>query len=167
MVSLIRSNNFESVAVFLESIPFQIVIFIITLYCLFGDDIRVAGFRQSADIVFDGLNISCLVTSVNTKIIFSIEILLTVLSKEGYFLSFFFWLDVISTISLLLDINMFNEAVGLTGSAKQAKNTASLARAGRASRVGTKAGRVVRLVRLIRLVKLYKSATKEEKEDKV
>lgn len=46
---------------------------------------------------------------------FSIEIILSVLVKEGYFLSFFFWLDTISTISLLLDINMFNEAVGLSG----------------------------------------------------
>lgn len=46
---------------------------------------------------------------------FSIEIILSVLTKEGYFLSFFFWLDTISTISLLLDINMFNEAVGLSG----------------------------------------------------
>lgn len=91
---------------------------------------------------------------------------MSVIVKEEYFLSFFFFLDSISTISLLLDISMFNEAVGLSGDTSGAQNTAALARAGRASRVGTKAGRVVRLVRLIRLVKLYKTAS-EEKDDKV
>jgi hypothetical protein len=48
---------------------------------------------------------------------FSIEIILSVIVKEGYFLSFFFWLDSISTISLLLDIQLFTVAVGLSGSA--------------------------------------------------
>ncbi|CAD8192164.1 unnamed protein product [Paramecium octaurelia] len=151
-----RASIFEIV---LESTVFQVIINILTLYALFGDDIRVAAFRLSADIVFDALNITCL-------IMFSTEIILSVIVKEGYFLSFFFWLDSISTISLLLDINLFNQAVGLSGAGGQAKNTAGLARAGRASRVGTKAGRVVRLVRLIRLVKIYKSANKED-DDKV
>ncbi|CAK87607.1 unnamed protein product (macronuclear) [Paramecium tetraurelia] len=151
-----RASIFEIV---LESTVFQVIINILTLYALFGDDIRVAAFRLSADIVFDALNITCLV-------MFSTEIILSVIVKEGYFLSFFFWLDSISTISLLLDINLFNQAVGLSGAGGQAKNTAGLARAGRASRVGTKAGRVVRLVRLIRLVKIYKSANKED-DDKV
>ncbi|CAD8081120.1 unnamed protein product [Paramecium primaurelia] len=151
-----RASIFEIV---LESTVFQVIINILTLYALFGDDIRVAAFRLSADIVFDALNITCL-------IMFSTEIILSVIVKEGYFLSFFFWLDTISTISLLLDISLFNQAVGLSGAGGQAKNTAGLARAGRASRVGTKAGRVVRLVRLIRLVKVYKSANKDD-EDKV
>lgn len=35
-----------------------------TLYALFGDDVRVAAFRLSADIVFDALNITCLVRTV-------------------------------------------------------------------------------------------------------
>jgi 3-dehydroquinate dehydratase len=58
--------------------------------------------------------------------------------KPDYFLSFFFWLDVISTISLILDIQLISSEMGLNGGGGQATNTASLARAGRASRVGTK-----------------------------
>lgn len=52
---------------------------------------------KSADIVFDVITIIIL-------IVFSIEIFLSTISKPGYVLSFFFWLDVISTISLLIDI---------------------------------------------------------------
>lgn len=56
--------------------------------------------------------------------------------KEDYLNSFFFWLDIVSTLSLVLDIQLISNQIGLGGS--QAANTASLARAGRASRVGTK-----------------------------
>ncbi|KRX00510.1 Adenylyl cyclase class-3/4/guanylyl cyclase [Pseudocohnilembus persalinus] len=83
---------------------------------------------------------------------------MSVIAKPGYKFSFFFWLDIISTVSLILDIQVISNAI-FYNSGNQAVNTVNLARAGRASRIGTKAGRVVRLVRLIRIVKLYKAST--------
>ena len=44
---------------------------------------------------------------------FSFEIALSVIVRKDYFNSFFFWLDIISTVSLILDINMFAGSVGL------------------------------------------------------
>jgi hypothetical protein len=35
---------------------------------------------------------------------FILEIVLTVIAKDDYIFGFFFWLDVISTVSLILDI---------------------------------------------------------------
>ena len=67
---------------------------------------------------------------------FFIEIFISVFVNDGYFSSFFFWLDIISTVSMFLDIQMFTVAVGLN--AGSAKNSASIARAGRASRLGTR-----------------------------
>ena len=83
---------------------------------------------------------------------FTIEITITSIFKQYYFKGFFFWLDVISTLSILLDISW-----PLFGSSDSsgASGVASLTRASRVSRVGTKAGRIVRL---IGLVKLYKQA---------
>ena len=72
-------------------------------------------------------------------------------------LGFFFWLDLLSTVSLIFDIGWISDGIFGT-SAENAQNAAQLARASRASKVGSRAGRIVRLVRLIRLVKLYKSA---------
>ena len=46
---------------FLEGNPFQLYITLLTIYALFGDDIRVMAFDKDADIVFDVLNIICLV----------------------------------------------------------------------------------------------------------
>ncbi len=98
------------------------------MYALFADDIRVMAFRKDADIGFDIINIICLIT-------FMTEIIISVIVREGYFLSFFFWLDLISTVSLILDIQMVSQLL-FYGS--KAASAASIARAGRASRVGTK-----------------------------
>lgn len=68
-----------------------------TIYALFGDDIRVITTTKSADLYFDVITISAMST-------FTIEILLGMLSKISYTCSFYFWLDLISTISLILDI---------------------------------------------------------------
>ncbi len=70
-------------------------------------------------------------------------------------MSFFFWLDILSTISLIFDIGWISDGLFEAG---DAGNASQIARAGRASRIGTRAGRIVRIVRLIRLVKLYKHA---------
>lgn len=97
-------------------------------------------------------------------VLFGIELILASIGKPDYFNSFFFWLDLVSTLSLITDIKFIWDP--LTGGDAQGEggdsaDAASLARASRGARIGTKAGRmtrVIRLIRLIRIVKLYKSA---------
>ena len=83
---------------------------------------------------------------------FLIEIFFASLVKDDYFLTFFFWLDIISTISMFPDIGWIWNAITGSGSAT---SVGSLAKTSRASRV-TRVIRIVRLIRLIRIVKLYK-----------
>ena len=70
---------------------------IITLYALFGDDVRVLTTDKNGDPTYWTLNIIALIA-------FSLEIIVASLCKENYFNGFFFWLDIVSTLSLLLDI---------------------------------------------------------------
>ncbi|KAF4703590.1 Ion transport protein, partial [Perkinsus olseni] len=130
---------------------FSFITSVITIYALFGDDIRVSSTSQSADTTFDVL------TSISL-VIFVIEVTAASVGKEGYIWSFFFFLDSLSTASLILDLTFVAEALfGGGGGSSDAR----VARAGRASRAGTRAGRVVRIIRLIRLlriIKLYKAA---------
>ncbi|EGR27667.1 hypothetical protein IMG5_191510 [Ichthyophthirius multifiliis] len=123
----------------------------ITIYALFGDDTRVLVTDKNGDPIFWTINIVVL-------ILFGLEIILASLVNPGYFNGFFFYLDIVSTISLLLDIGWVTEH--LFDTTKPAKNSSSqqLQKAGRASRVGTRTGRIVRIVRLVRLIKLYKRA---------
>lgn len=86
----------------LHNIFFQIFITVVALYSLFSDDIRIASTNNSADLGFDIVHIILI-------FIFSIEIVLNWISSEDYRLSFFFFLDVISSLSLILDISMITQ----------------------------------------------------------
>lgn len=92
-------------------------------------------------------------------ILFFLEICMSTYATPRYNLSFFFWLDLVSTISMIPDCGWIWNAIidkesgdggGGTGAADLAKNS----RAGRITRVI----RIIRLIRLIRIVKLYKQA---------
>lgn len=91
--------------IILENIFFTIVIALITIYSLFSEDIKILFTQKGADIVFNILNIIALV-------LFSVEIIFGFIGKPVYRWSFFFWLDIISTVSMLLDLtwisNEFN-----------------------------------------------------------
>jgi hypothetical protein len=115
---------------------------LITIYSLFFDDIRSLGFPKSADNVFYIITCFCMFC-------FLIEILLASIAKDDYFLTFFFWLDLVSTLSMITDVGWVMSGKNSGG------NVGSLAKTGRASRV-TRVIRIVRLIRLIRIVKLYK-----------
>lgn len=148
---------------FLESTNFTIFISLVTLLALFGDDIRILVVDVSGDKYFYGATVVCLV-------IFSIEILLSCIVKKDYLFTFFFYLDLVSTASLLFDIGWFTDLIFPTDStgAATSESAAQLAKAARASRIGTRAARVIRIIRLIRLiriVKLYKASQKDEDDD--
>lgn len=69
----------------------------LTIYTLFFDDLRVILFPIYCDKYFYGISSCCLV-------IFSTEIFLQCFAVQGYFLSFFFWLDSVATFSMVSDI---------------------------------------------------------------
>jgi hypothetical protein len=122
----------------------------ITIYTLFFDDIRSIALHVDDDEICYGITCFCFAA-------FIIEIFLASISKEDYFLTFFFWLDVVSTLSMIPDIGWIWDAMIGTGDSSSAGNAASLAKTSRAGRV-TRVIRVIRLIRLIRIVKLYKQA---------
>mmetsp|Transcript_32582 Transcript_32582/g.49822 ORF Transcript_32582/g.49822 Transcript_32582/m.49822 type:complete len:169 (+) Transcript_32582:808-1314(+) len=127
---------------------------LITIYALLGDDLKLLLFPKGTDDTFT------LLTSASL-IFFMVEIILASLAKPGYFNSFFFWLDLISTLSLITDIEPAMDAIFGASDETDASDAVALARASRGARIGTRAGRmtrVIRLIRLIRIVKLYKSA---------
>lgn len=119
---------------------------LVTIYSLFFDDIRIIALEKEDDGYVYG--VACFVF-----FLFLTEIILQSIVEEGYFASFFFWLDLLSTISLLPDIGWIMETFQDTTTSK----AASLAKTSRAARV-TRIIRIVRVLRLIRIVKLYKQA---------
>jgi len=121
---------------------------LVTIYSLFFDDIRVLGTEKETDGVFYALTLIAMT-------LFIVEIVLASIVKDDYFLGFFFWLDVVSTITMIPDCGWIWTAV--TGGNASSNKTTDIAKTTRAGRI-TKIIRIIRLIRLIRIVKLYKQA---------
>lgn len=127
-----------------DSTRFAVLTMSLTVYALFGDDLRLATTTKRMDIVFDIFTIMCIC-------VFVVEVLATCVSKADYVGSFFFWLDVLPTGTLILDLTFVADALFCNNI-----DGGSALKSGRAGRAGARAGRTVRIIRLIRLVKVYK-----------
>ena len=77
---------------------------LITIYALFFDDIRLIAFPGEYDDYFFG------VTLVG-MILFFQEICMSTYATPRYKLSFFFWLDLVSTISMIPDCGWIWNAI--------------------------------------------------------
>ena len=146
---------------------------LLTFWALFGDDIRLSSTSLETDNYFEAISIFVLVCftleiiacsysdpKYLNLLLFSSDKSLT-LKQRLTFGSFYFWLDLLSTVSLLLELSLLNSSGGT------ADDTTESARAGRASRAGAKAGKIIKLVRmtrLIRTIKLYKYISNSKKK---
>eukprot|EP01040_Poterioochromonas_malhamensis_P015105 gene15105-16847_t len=166
----------KSVEEFCEGSFWMAFMGLLTIWTLYQGDIRDAATGKEADLAFEVIISICF-------FLFSIEIFLQCFYKEGYLIlpkweaengdgfwtvwekrlsfgSFYFWMDIVATFTLIFDMDwMLDTATqqALNGGGSQA------ATAGSAVRVGSRVGRIIRLVRMVRLIrigKLYKYGTR-------
>ena len=78
---------------------FQIFMTIVVFYAIYFHDIALLSFTKKDDYIFQNLNIFAFS-------IFLFELVINTIALPDYFLSFFFWLDLCSTFSLLLEIKI-------------------------------------------------------------
>ncbi|GIL63830.1 hypothetical protein Vafri_17794 [Volvox africanus] len=118
----------------------------LTLFCLYAVDV--------CDVARGGINAGTVVSAMLLAVfvIFSLELLLSSIFVDKYILSFFFWVDLIGTVSLILDIKWF--VAGILSS--EDSNALQISRAGRSARIGSQMGRITRVLRLLRALKLLK-----------
>ena len=124
---------------------------VVTIYALFFDDIRLIAFAKEDDDISYGLTLGCM-------ILFTCEILMNTYAQPKYFNSFFFWLDLVSTLSMIPDCGwIWNSIIDHSAGNGESggSSAADLAKNSRAGRI-TRVIRIIRLIRLIRIVKLYK-----------
>ena len=159
----------EDILRFIDSHYTLAIMTFMTLFALFARDLKIAFCPISVDFTFDLIQLLIMC-------IFTLEIILTAISKEEYLWSFFFWLDVIATLSIIQDIGfIFDSIIGInhipsfsekssdftstTNEILNSQNKAqqSLGHLSTASRA-TRILRIVRIIRLIRILKIYKNA---------
>ena len=127
-----------------------VILVIFTVFSLIGDDLRMLAFTKFADPATD----VCLLLVIGG---FSLEITLTLWLQADYRCSLFCTLDILSTISLIMDVSWFSESgfgQGIQSGVMPAQT------AFRASRAGSRTTRIIRFLRLfriLRLVRLYRA----------
>lgn len=89
---------------FIEGKYITVLMSLTTVFALFGDDLRLWFTDKSADPYFyGGLSASF--------VLFTFEILINSCVVDDFKYSFFFWLDIIATLSLITDIGWIIEFV--------------------------------------------------------
>ena len=150
---------------FLEKWSFSVstddLLMVMTLFVLFGDNIKLLAADKALDEGFETANSICMFFFIaelisNTWARTSITSFYP-FKHTGYLFSFFWCLDIVSIVSMWFDITWIADPMGMGGIANQVGGSnANL----------TKAGRVARLVRLVRLVRLYKIAMEKRQKMK-
>ena len=150
---------------FLDLPTVQIVMTTLTIYILFADDIKNLATSKTADNAFSSICVALMS-------LFFIELIISAVAVEDYFLGFYFWLDFVSLVSMLLDVHWFYDwmvnTISNGGGGKQAKSIGAIAKAGKSAKIAARAIRILRILRIIRLVrvsKLYKAKEKIIKLD--
>ena len=81
----------------------------VTIFALFGDDFRLWFTTKHADIFIDAALLFSLFA-------FTLEILVNSCVVDEFKYSFFFWLDIVATVSICVDVTMIaNYFEGLYG----------------------------------------------------
>ena len=83
-------------------------------------------------------------------VFFVIEMVCLCIARREYRGSFFFCMDMLGTVSILLDVTMFARMVNNWSA--DGVNDGSVLRAARVAKIGAKSGRLAKLVRLFRLL---------------
>lgn len=126
----------------------------VTLFALFGDDFRLWFFGSFIDPYYYAfLYIAFL--------LFGLEILLNSCVVDDFKYSFFFWLDIVATLSLIVDmspiVNVVQDLLNMPNTSEGADVVfGNVASAGANNERISKVIKSLRLIRLIRIIKLYK-----------
>ncbi|RYH32743.1 3',5'-cyclic nucleotide phosphodiesterase [archaeon] len=142
----------------MQGIPMQLFMTVVLLLSLFLPDGWVLGNApQSADKALFAIMVAIFVC-------FSVEMAILAWVQDGYFPNFYFWLDLVGTISIIFDIGWITDEFIPEGSSV---SQTSLVRATRAAKLGARYGRLMRLLRLLRFLKFlpcFKNMSEDEFE---
>ena len=120
----------------------------LVVYSLIADYFRIIIFRKSGDIYFDIITIFVFFS-------FVFEIVIYLITVKNYSCSFYFFIDIISTLLLIVDVVFIANAL-FYGNDMSGNNTSDLI---------TRLGKYFRIIRLIRILKLLKDTPNIQNED--
>jgi hypothetical protein len=109
---------------------------LLTVYSIFAIDIEKSYFGQQSAYIFGYVHIVAIT-------IFTIEMTLSSIGREGYKCSFYFWIDAISTLSMVMEITWVDNYLADNTNIPGVLTIAKVVKASRLSRIGSRAAKII------------------------
>ena len=156
---VIKPHIQERVGKFLDGGIWMIASVVATITSLVAYDFTIAFLPKEVDISTD-------IILLVVFWFFFIELIVASLVRQGYFLSFWFWLDFIAMISMIPDLTLLLDLFGAgDGEINVANTQASKAGKSGRSAVALKAIRMIRFSRLLRVLRVFKFFQTEDESE--
>jgi ABC-type multidrug transport system fused ATPase/permease subunit len=138
-----------------EPLPQIFMALILMLSLFMAESWTLGNAPDSTNVIMDSVLLAIF-------IIFVIETFVLSFVQDGYLWSFFFWMDVIGTLSIILDIGFIADSFIPSGALS---GQGSVIRATRAAKLGARYGRLLRLMRLMKLTSFLPCFPHNEEDD--
>ena len=133
---------------------YSLCLAILTIYSIFAIDIQKSFFGQSEAYIFGYVHIVAI-------IIFLADMVLSWLCKHDYKWSFYFWIDVISNTSMVMEITWVDNFLTENSNLPGVLTIAKVVKASRLSRIGGRAAKVI-----LMFLAYLKAKRKEEEAER-
>lgn len=140
----------------MSSTTYMLFMSVLTIYTIFAIDIDKGFFNHDASIFFSTVH-------VISMFIFVFEIIVTCIVEKDYFLQFYFWIDIFSTLMMTLQLIWIQDLMNSTDNIQVAISFARVSKASRFSKIGARSTKIMKLIRLIKLMKLFRNKQTEAK----
>lgn len=127
---------------------FIAMISFLVIYKLLASDLKMLFLDKKYDYLSYGMSTFCL-------FVFAIEMLMQCWVVEGYIWKFFFWIDFVATITIILDIGWIMKKFETPINSEDNDDTTAFVGLIKASKAA-KIIKVIRVIRVIRIVRLYR-----------
>jgi hypothetical protein len=87
-----------------DSLPYILFINVFTFFGIFGNSIKYALISPNYDLVFE-------IFKIISVFFLLLDIMISVISKEFYLFSFYFWIETISSLSFLMEFDSISEHI--------------------------------------------------------
>ena len=112
---------------------------LLTVYSIFAIDFVKSFSHQPVAYIFGYIHIIAI-------FVFAFEMILNALLKQKYVFSFYFWIDLVSTISMIMEITWVDNWLVDNSSLTAVFTLAKVIKASRLSRIGGRAAKILLIV---------------------
>ena len=146
-IETVWMKTISNIKLTLNSSTYNILLDMIIIYVLIGDYFRIMIFRKNADLGFD-------IVTILSFLFLVIDFCLMLISQKKYLFSFYFYLDICMTLTIILDVTMISNKIFDNQSGTVRLATTSILN-------------IIRIIRLIRIMKFVRTKSKvSETEEK-